>query len=132
MAQATPQHNRPTARPTVRPMGRPKKLGNERRVARLEAQVTLAEKQFVREQAKLAGITEAEYIRRRALGERVAVRQSKADAQLVYEVNAIGVNLMQHLRDDRFGRGTRTEADWDRLYDRVSGILEKLVDALDD
>ena len=45
------------------PGGRPKKLDTERRIERSECRLTLAEKQFVRDQAKLAGITEAEYAR---------------------------------------------------------------------
>ena len=114
------------------PGGRPKKLDTERRIERSECRLTLAEKQFVRDQAKLAGITEAEYARRRLLGMPVVARTTKADARLVHELNAIGVNLNQIARNQNAGRVGAGAVDLDDLMRQLRATLDKAVDALDD
>ncbi len=113
------------------PGGRPELAEAERRCKKADIRLTIAEDTELKLAAKAAGISVAAYVRRRALGHPITVRQSKTDARLVHEVNMVGVNLMQYLRDDRFGRGHRNKADWDQLYDRVSGVLDRLVEELD-
>lgn len=114
------------------PGGRPKKLDTERRIERSECRLTLAEKQFVRDQAKLAGITEAEYARRRLLGMPVVARTTQADARLVHELNAIGVNLNQIARNQNAGRVGAGAVDLDDLMRQLRATLDQAVDALDD
>lgn len=112
------------------PGGRPKKAKDERRLASTRADLTLAEKQFVSDQAKAAGMSEAAFVRNRVLGLPVSPRKSKTDARLVHEINMVGVNLMQYIRDDRFGRGHRSPADWDELYKRLAQVLDMAVENL--
>lgn len=106
-------------------MARPELKEHEKKVERYNLRFTTAEDIHIRQQAAAAGITPTEYMRRRALDYRVQPMPSTLDTQLIAEINRIGCNLHQFLRDDRFGRGTRTEADWNELYDRLSNVLEK-------
>ncbi len=103
-------------------MTRPQKQPHERRayavkdartgrtkissVASLRANVTLAEKAFAEEQAHKAGISIAEYVRRRALHEPVAAVAPKAGPSpaLISELNRIGVNLNQLTRHANAGK----------------------------
>ncbi len=103
----------------------PKKNKHEKRTERMFMRLTLTEKLHVEQQASAAGISVSDYMRQRALDYAVPPVESQADTQLIAEINRIGCNLHQFLRDDRFGRGTRTEADWNELYDRLAGVLEK-------
>lgn len=76
--------------------GRPRMAQDERRDARLPApRVTAAELAHVEEQARAAGLDVSEYVRRRALGGRVAARRAATDARALDELNRIGVNLNQ-------------------------------------
>jgi len=74
-------------------MGRPKKHEHERRSASTRADLTAAEKEFLRDQARKAGMTEAEYVRRRALGQPVSLPAAKVDAALISELTRIGTRL---------------------------------------
>ena len=121
-------------------MARPKKSPEERRSARAEARLTVAEHEHVRQQAHLAGLEVSEYIRRRILGYEVPSKASgKADPALVTEVNrlalelsAIGNNANQIARASNSGRRARVA--WeavveriDELGDKASAALERLV-----
>ena len=55
--------------------------------------LTLEEDDFIVEQAKAAGLTVSEFMRRRALSKRIV---SKADLQLINQVSKLG-GLMKHL-----------------------------------
>lgn len=114
------------------PGGRPKKAEHERRIKSLRADVTIAEQQYVAAQAKAAGVSLGEYIRRRALGLSVVVRQAKADARLVHELNAIGVNLNQIAKLHNAGRVETRIGELDALMQRLHSTLDKAVDQLDD
>jgi hypothetical protein len=76
-------------------MARPKKQPHERRTASVRSDLTLAEKCYVQAQAALAGVSEAEYVRRRALD--YAVKAAPAarspDFALVNEINRLGNQL---------------------------------------
>ena len=86
-------------------MGRPRKAPEERRDERLPApRVTSDELGFVVQQANAAGIDMAEFIRRRALGRRVAPARAVADDRLLLEINRIGVNLNQISRAAHLGK----------------------------
>lgn len=75
-------------------MARPRKCDDERRSATVRADVTLAEKCYVQEQSALAGLREAEYVRRRVLDYAVPPRSEKlAVAALVSEINRLGMQV---------------------------------------
>lgn len=76
-------------------MARPKKQPHERRQTGVRADLTLAEKRYVQAQAALAGLSEAEYTRRRVLGYAVKAARGelRCDAALVSELNRLGVQL---------------------------------------
>ena len=117
------------------PGGRPKKHDDERRIERSECRLTLAEKQFVRDQAKLAGMSEAAYVRHRALGLPVVVREAKTDARLIHELNAIGVNLNQITRNvntERLGAEGCRLSDLDGLQRQLRAVLDRALEAFDD
>ena len=108
------------------PGGRPRKTELEKRSQSIRADLTVAEKDHVRLQAIRAGISEAEYTRRRVLGfevTAVAARRS-FDPSLVTEVNQAGVqlkavgNLANQLalavHTDR-----RFRSDWKRVRDEI-------------
>lgn len=81
-------------------MARPRKEPDERRDARLPAaRLTLDERVFVDAQAAAAGLSTAEYIRRRVLGARVDPAPAAADERLLLELNRVGVNLNQIARN---------------------------------
>lgn len=114
------------------PGGRPKKAEHERRCKSLRADVTIAEQQHVAAQAKAAGVSVGEYIRRRALGLPVVVREAKTDARLVHELNAIGVNLNQIAKLHNAGRVDTRTGELDELMRQLRQTLDKAVDQLDD
>lgn len=62
------------------------------------ARLTTPELDYVTAQAAAAGLTTAEFARRRVLGRKVAPPRSMADASLVYELNRVGVLLNQIAR----------------------------------
>jgi len=76
--------------------GRPTKVAEDRRAARLPApRVTAAERVMVEAKAARAGLVVAEFMRRAALGQTVRERPRAASDQLLSELNRIGVNLNQ-------------------------------------
>jgi hypothetical protein len=76
-------------------MARPRKQPQELRTSFLQSRVTLAERRFVQEQAYKAGLSEAEYTRRRVLGHVVkhAHASARFDPALVSEINRLGLQL---------------------------------------
>jgi hypothetical protein len=112
--------------------GRPKKQKDERRIASTRTDLTLAEKQFIREQSHLAGLSEAAFVRKRVLGHPVVVPKSYADARFLYELNSIGVNLNQiarNMNSDREGIGAVNLSDLQKL---LRAVLNRALDILDD
>jgi len=76
-------------------MARPKKQTYERRTSFVQARVTLAERRHVQQQAAEAGLSEAEYVRRRALDCVVQASRHSArfDPALVSEINRLALQL---------------------------------------
>jgi|TARA_B100000614_G_scaffold207349_1_gene189812 hypothetical protein len=107
-------------------MARPKKQPHEKRTASTRADLTLAEKQHVVSQAELAGLSEAEFVRRCILSMEVQPAPRRIDASLVSELNAIGVNLNQKVRNENSGRSDHTGLDWSELYECLVNVLEKV------
>ena len=113
-------------------IGRPVKAPGERRCKQTNTRWMIAEDAELRAQARLAGITVGEYIRRRCLGLPVVARTARADARLVHELNAIGVNLNQLARLGNAGWTGDRSAEFDELSGRLGKVLDRVLEALDD
>ena len=119
-------------------MARPKKAQHERRTTQMNLRFTAAEDAYVRSQARAAGLSVSEYSRRRLLGHQVPQSPGRANAQLLSELNrlglelkAIGNNVNQLARAVHTGRSFNVA--WTAVYDRlqqltgdVSGALERV------
>ena len=110
-------------------MARPKKEPHERRTSSTRADLTPAEKEHVRAQAQRAGLSEADYVRRRVLGFQVSPAPSRVEAQataaLVNEVNRLGVNVNQLARAVHTDRPAATA--WQTLAGECERVLARLV-----
>lgn len=103
-------------------IGRPRKEPGERRDASLPpVRMTPAELAYVEEQAAAAGLPVSDYVRRRALGGRVAGRRAQADDRALYELNRIGNNLNQIAHAANIGRAVEG-----RLSDAIDQLLHAM------
>lgn len=105
-------------------MARPTKETDEKRSESLRTRFTVAEKLHVHQQAQAAGLTPAEFIRRRALGFVVQPRAAQADAALISEINRIGVNVNQLARSQNADRTFL--GDWQDIADELRRVLGKV------
>ena len=115
---ATPRKN-----PRPHRLGRPRKPVDELRTEEVRARLSLAEKQQLLEDAQAAGLSEAEYIRRLIAGHKPQGR-GQSDPRLLFELNAIGNNLNQAVRDVH--AGSTRQHDWQDLRRRLEEILVKV------
>lgn len=108
-------------------MPRPRKESTERREEQIKLRLTMAELEHLRTQAGRAGLSTADYARRRILGHEVTPRAARADAALVSEINRIGVNVNQLARaahtDPDFTR------DWRFVLTELRQVLAKVAGA---
>lgn len=119
-------------------MARPLKSEEEKRSTRLpKPRVTVAERVAIENYAAEAGLTVSEFMRRRALSRPVVTNQvAKVDAQLLSELNRIGValrsgvgnNLNQLVRDWNSGRNSRL--DWAETHEHLTSALLDLQDLI--
>jgi hypothetical protein len=100
-------------------MARPKKEKTERRTQVWKCNLTPAEDLSVAMNAAAAGISRAEYQRRRLLGQSVTPPPARADAAVIAELQRHGNNLNQIARDVNSGREYR--GDWEAVR---SGALD--------
>lgn len=110
--------------PRRRTTGRPVKQPNERRRAQMNIRLTLAEAEHIRAQAAATGLTEAEYVRRAAIGLAVKPVRARADAALLSELNAIGNNVNQLARAVHRGRGLPPY--WQAIAGRLTTLLDEV------
>lgn len=108
-------------------LGRPRKTPDDLRTAELRLYLTLAERQQLDEDAHAAGVRPAEYVRRLIAGHRPAAIAGKtsANARLLLELNAIGNNLNQAVRD-MHAESTR-QHDWEELRSMLQAALERII-----
>lgn len=107
-------------------MGRPRLDPIERRTATLPpVRVTDSELAGLALQAEAAGLSLTEFIRQRALTGRVVSRSPSADAQLLAELNRIGVNLNQIAYRLNSGQG-RDPHHLDYVLGRLVAVLERI------
>lgn len=105
-------------------MARPKKDPHERRSAKLPPiRLTEAELADLETQAGHAGLSLTELVRQRATSGQVTPKRGLADAQLLSELNRIGVNLNQIART--LNRGG------DRDPHHLGHVLGQLVQVLE-
>jgi hypothetical protein len=128
---ATSQHSRNSyggtllSKPITGRGGRPIKQKAEKRCIQINIRITIAEDHYYRQQADKAGLTVAEYLRRAGLNLAISVPRPMADAQLIREVNAIGVNINQIACAANRGQDQRDF--WQTLADKVANTLDELV-----
>ena len=109
-----------------RQMARPKKQDEEKRSETARFRVTVAEREYIRAQASSAGLGEAEYLRRRALGYAVPpARSGRSDPALISELNRIGVNVNQLARATH--RGSDFVHTWRTIGQQLSETLASVV-----
>jgi hypothetical protein len=110
----------------TRKTGRPKKADAERRDDRLpNIRVTATERAYVEEQAARAGLTLVEFCRRVILSRRIKAKMPEADARLVDELNAIGVNINQIAK--RVNAGRDLPPDFAQTMERFDAVLRKVL-----
>lgn len=108
-------------------MARPKKAPEERRDGQLKLRLTARERAALDTAAAAYGLTAAEYMRRRSLGERLPATSAatRQTAVLATALLRIGVNLNQIAHRMNAGRAApdylpaliaRIDAELDRLY----------------
>jgi hypothetical protein len=117
-----------TTEPHERPqrLGRPRLAPDELRTEELRLYLSLAEKQRLDEDAHVAGMRPADYVRRLITGHRPAAIESKSfgNPRLLLELNAIGNNLNQAVRD--LHAGSTRHHDWDYLQQLLQAALERV------
>ena len=107
-------------------MARPIKEQHEKRTETARFRVTLAEREFIRSQAMAAGISETDYLRRRALGHQIPPAPSRSsDPALVSELNRIGVNVNQLALATH--RGSNFTRHWADIAAELQTALKKVM-----
>ena len=107
-------------------MARPIKEDGEKRSQLMQMRMTLAEREYVRAQAERAGLTPAEYMRRRALGHAIPPAPARSsDPALVSELNRVGVNVNQLAR--AVHRGSAFADYWQEVGEELRGVLGKVM-----
>jgi hypothetical protein len=113
-------------------MARPKKLPAEKRTTSIRADLTLAEKSLVQQFAEQAGLSEAEFTRRKLLGHVIPVRSEKqSKAALVSEINRLGNQLsaLGNLANQialYCHTGRRIPVDWEVLPNEIKSLLRSV------
>lgn len=103
-------------------MARPRKQPDEKRTASVRADLTVAERLYVHEQATQAGISAAEYTRRRVLGFAVVTGGTRrVDPAFISELNRIGVNVNQ------LARAVHTDRDFARYWREIGDELRRIL-----
>ncbi len=110
-------------------MARPTKTESERRTEQVKIRLTLSEVEHLRDQARITGMTVANLVRRRALSLPVQPTPSRVDAQLLSELNRIGVNVNQLARSANTGRAFA--GDWQAIEEELSSLLAAVSQAYD-
>lgn len=107
-------------------MARPKKQPHERRSAKLPPiRLTEAELADLHLQAEQAGLSLTELVRQRATSGKATPKRGLADAQLLSELNRVGVNLNQIARALNRG-GDRDPHHLDHVLGQLVAVLEQV------
>ncbi len=123
-------------RPSNNPHGRPRLADDLRRTESTRADLTVAEKEHLRQQAELAGLSEAEFVRRRVLSHRIELPSRVivdpgavvAVNELVRQVQGIGNNYNQLLVSVH--RGRNVDPSLAAIHDQIGDVLSRADAAL--
>lgn len=102
--------------------GRPKKPPEKRRTKSLGVSLSPEEKRELEERAEAHGMSQSEYMRRRAFGRHI---QPKSDQKTRVELRRIGNNLNQIARRANMGDLGKIEA-------QAEAVISELRDAISD
>lgn len=107
-------------------LGRPRKTPDELRTEELRLYLSLAERQRLDEDAAAAGLRPSEYVRRLISGHKPAAidGRSVGNPRLLMELNAIGNNLNQAVRD--MHTGSQRRHDWEYLHGLLQTALRRV------
>ena len=108
-------------------MARPQKETDEKLTEVVLTRLRLREREYIRKQASAGALSGSEFIRRRALSLPVKPPARKADGDLLFELNRIGVNVNQLARATNAEREFR--GDWQTLAKELRRVLDKVADA---
>lgn len=109
-------------------MARPKKATEDKRTERYNLRLTLAEREQLASQARAAGLSEIEFVRRRILGQPIPQRRIVSDPALVAELNAIGNNVNQLARATHTGR--QFQQYWQEIGEELRRVLARALDGV--
>jgi len=110
-------------------MGRPRKSGDDGRSCWVHIRLTPEQSLSAKMNAAAAGVTVSELGRRRLSSLPVSVPASRAAAQLLSELNRIGVNVNQLAF--AFNADREFKGDWQALRDELTRVLDKVARAYD-
>lgn len=121
----------PDETPPHRRTGRPRKAAGAARDDRLpRLRVTADERATVEAAAASAALELSEFCRRAIFGQRITAAPARlAQAQLLAEINRIGVNLNQLARAANAGRPMPASVDAAMI--EVRAVVERLAEVLD-
>lgn len=111
-------------------MARPTKAFNDRRDDQLTIRVTADERAQIEQAADIAGITPTEFLRRRALSQKVTPARRRSEPERLAAVALIGIgnNLNQLARHANAGWGLPVRGQLEELLTRVHTTLDRLYD----
>lgn len=104
-------------------MPRPKKSADEKLSETARFRMTPAERETLRMNAAAAGITEAEFCRRRCIGLPVTPTRTRTDPALVVALNRVGNNVNQLARSVH--RGSSFQTYWKEVAAELRDVLHK-------
>lgn len=117
-----PEFEPVTHEPRPQPYGRPRIDPSERRTRPLRVFLSESEERRLRENASAAGMNRHDYVRALIAGHKPRARGGDGcDPRLLHELNAVGNNLNQAVRD--MNAGSTRRHDWDALR----GLLEQAI-----
>lgn len=109
-------------------MARPLKDAKEKRSEQTKERWTTAELEQLNEQARLSGLTRAEYIRRRALGHRITSVATRTDPALIVALNRVGNNVNQLTLSVH--RGSAFQKYWREVGDELRTVLHSALEGI--
>lgn len=110
-------------------MARPEKQDGEKRSETARFRLTLAEREWLRAQARQANLSETEFMRRRVLGQPVrAASEAAADPALVMALNRVGVNVNQLAKSVHVDSAFQQY--WREVGDELRAVLAKAVEGI--
>jgi hypothetical protein len=105
------------------PGGRPRKDPADRRTETYGLRLSPKEKAELEDRAERAGLSLAEYLRRRALGKPV---KTQVDKEATHELNRIGVNLNQIAHVANAGDLEHIQSQAAEAIEEVRALIEEL------